>query len=82
MPCSGCRAGGPPDRAAAEEREEEDVGVAVGARLGGIVQGVLLNTGLVGRVSFGGVMEYQWDWSNCGRVRVEEALEKTYWRYS
>ena len=36
MPDSGCRAGGPLDRAAAEEREAEDVGVAVGARLGGI----------------------------------------------
>ena len=36
VPDSGCRAGGPLDRAAAEEREAEDVGVAVGARLGGI----------------------------------------------
>ena len=36
VPGSGFRAGGPLDRAAAEEREAEDVGVAVGARLGGI----------------------------------------------
>ena len=36
VPDSGCRAGGPLDRAAAEEREAEDVGLAVGARLGGI----------------------------------------------
>ena len=39
MPDSGWRAeGGPADRAAAEEREVEDVGMAVGARLGGIVE--------------------------------------------
>ena len=40
VPGSGCRDGGPPDRAAAaEEREAEDVGVAVGARFGAIVVG-------------------------------------------
>ena len=38
MPGSGWRAGGPPERAAAaEEREVEDVGVAVGARLGAML---------------------------------------------
>lgn len=38
VPGSGWRAGGPPDRAAAaEEREVDDVGVAVGARLGAIL---------------------------------------------
>lgn len=40
VPGSGCREGGPPVRAAAAEgREVEDVGVAVGARRGGIVVG-------------------------------------------
>ncbi len=41
VPGSGCRDGGPLDRAAAEDREVEDVGVAVGARLGGIVKGAV-----------------------------------------
>ncbi len=41
VPGSGCRDGGPLDRAAAEDREVEDVGVAVGARLGGIVKGLV-----------------------------------------
>ena len=36
VPGSGCRVGGALDRAAAEERDAEDVGVAVGARFGGI----------------------------------------------
>ena len=40
VPGSGCRAGGPPDRAAAAEREVEDGGGAVErVRLGGIVEG-------------------------------------------
>ncbi len=41
VPGCGCRGGGLPDRAAAVEREVEDAGVAVGARLGGIVEGRL-----------------------------------------
>lgn len=35
---SGCRAEGPPDLTGAEERDVDEVGVAVGARLGAIVR--------------------------------------------
>ena len=58
---SGCRAGGPLDRAAAAERELEDVGVAVGARLGGIIGrmmcGVKEGVVEVGEYGIGGLLE-------------------------